>query len=121
MKKKTLQKNKRPKHDGFVIGRERLRWARFDGHNRLMLYYFADSSVYPERYFHRRFRMGTELFKHIAESVKLQDTFFDERRNCAEDLGHCTYQKVSAAFWNKDSKASFDATTIYTRDSSRTE
>jgi hypothetical protein len=93
----ALHKNKRPKHGGSVFGRERLRRARVDGHNRLMLNYFAESPVYPERYFRRRFRMGTELFKYIAESMKLHDSFFEQRRNAAGELGHSTFQKVTAA------------------------
>ena len=37
------------------------------------------------------------MFRHIAESVKMHDTFFEQRRNCAGVLGHSTYQKVTAA------------------------
>lgn len=62
-----------------------------------MLNYFSPNPVYPERYFRRRFRMGTELFQHIAECVKLHDRFFEQRKNCAEELGHSTIQKVTAA------------------------
>ena len=59
--------------------------------------YFVDKPVYPERYFRCRFRMGLDLFKHIAECVTLHDKFFEQRRNCALVLGHSTYQKVTAA------------------------
>jgi hypothetical protein len=36
------------------------------------------------------------LFKHIAE-LKKYDKFFEQRRNAARELGHSTYQKVTAA------------------------
>jgi hypothetical protein len=41
--------------------------------------------------------MGTDLFKSIAEAMKMHDSFLKQRSNCAKDLGHSTYQKVTAA------------------------
>jgi hypothetical protein len=41
--------------------------------------------------------MSTRLFKSIAESVMEFDEFFEQRRNAAGELGHSTYQKVTAA------------------------
>ena len=41
--------------------------------------------------------MSTELFKKIAEDVMKYDRFFRQRRNAAGELGHSTYQKVTAA------------------------
>jgi hypothetical protein len=40
--------------------------------------------------------MGTELFKYSAESMKLHGTFFEQRRNAANQLGHRTFQKETA-------------------------
>lgn len=37
-----IEKNKRPKHDGFVVGREYIQRRRLDGHNKLMLDYCAE-------------------------------------------------------------------------------
>ena len=89
--------NKRPKHGGSQIGREYIRRHREEAHAMLMANYFVDKPVFPERYFCRRFRMSIDLFKHIAESVKLHDNFFKQRRNCTGDQGHSTYQKVTSA------------------------
>jgi hypothetical protein len=88
---------KRPKHGGSVIGRERLWRERLEGHAKLMRSYFIKNAIFPERYFRRRFRMSTRLFKGIAESVMEFDRFFEQRRNAAGELGHSTYQKVTAA------------------------
>jgi hypothetical protein len=41
--------------------------------------------------------MGIDLFKSIADAMKMHDSFLKQRRNCAKDLGHSTYQKVTAA------------------------
>jgi hypothetical protein len=73
------------------IDRERLWWAKVDGHNQLMLNYFAPLPLYPERYFHCRFWMGTGFLNHIEESMKSHESFFEQRRNCTKDLGHSTY------------------------------
>ena len=92
-----MHKKKKPKHGGSVWGREYIRRMRVDADIRLMHNYFVEQPVYPERYFRRRFRMSIDLFKHIAECVKLHDRFFEQRRSCAGLLGHSTYQKVTAA------------------------
>jgi hypothetical protein len=41
--------------------------------------------------------MSIKLFKHIATEVMKFDRFFEQRRNAAGELGHSTYQKVTAA------------------------
>ncbi|KAK1681124.1 hypothetical protein QYE76_041972 [Lolium multiflorum] len=41
--------------------------------------------------------MSLNLFKHIAAEVTKYDRFFEQRRNAAGELGHSTYQKVTAA------------------------
>jgi hypothetical protein len=56
----SMHKNKRPKHGGlFFVSREA---------------------------FHYRFWMSIDLFKHIAECVKLHNPFF-KQRSCTEVLG----------------------------------
>jgi hypothetical protein len=82
----ALHKNERPKHGGSAIGCERLRRARIEGNNRMMLNYFVGESVYPKRYFQRRFRMGTEFFQHTTECVKLHDRFLSRRGIAPEIL-----------------------------------
>ena len=41
--------------------------------------------------------MRIKLFKDIAEGVMKYDRFFKQRRNSTGELGHNTYQKVTAA------------------------
>ena len=89
--------NKKPKHGGSVMGRQKICRDRMDAHNRLMRHYFADNPVYPESYFRRRFRMSTELFRRITEKLASHERFFQQRRNTAGKLGHSTFQKVTAA------------------------
>jgi hypothetical protein len=72
----ALHKNKRPKHSGSMFDRERLMRVWIEGDHRLVKNYFVASPVYPERYFRLRFRMGMELFKSIAEAMKLHDFSF---------------------------------------------
>jgi hypothetical protein len=59
--------------------------------------YFNENPIFPENYFWRRFWMSIDLFKHIATKVTRYDRFFGQRRNAAGELGHSTYQKVTAA------------------------
>ena len=89
--------NKKPKHGGSVMGRQKIWRDRIDAHNRLMRHYFADNPVYPESYYRRRFRRNTELFRRIVEKLASHDRFFQQMRNAAGELGHNTFQKVTAA------------------------
>ncbi|KAK1661081.1 hypothetical protein QYE76_049240 [Lolium multiflorum] len=88
---------KRPKFGGSVFGRQKLWRERIEGHEKLMRSYFNENPIFPESYFRRRFRMSLNLFKHIATEVTKYDRFFEQRRNAAGELGHSTYQKVTAA------------------------
>ena len=89
--------NKKPKHGGSVFGRQKLWRERIDADNRLMMNYFAQIPIYPESYFRRRFRISIKLFKHIAEKLASHDRVFQQRRNVVGELGHSTFQKVTAA------------------------
>ena len=75
--------NKRPKRGRSVRGTVKIRQERIDADQRLMRNYFIENPIYPERWFRRRFRMGTELFRFIAKAVTLRDPFFEQRRNAA--------------------------------------
>jgi hypothetical protein len=88
---------KKPKIGGSVFGRQKLWRERIEGHEELMQSYFNENLTYPESYFRRRFLMNINLFKHIATEVMKFDRFFEQRRNAARELGHSTYQKVTAA------------------------
>ena len=89
--------NKKPKHGGSVMGRQKIWRDRIDAHSRLIRHSFAVNPTYPESYFRRRFRMSTELFKRIAEKLASHDRFFQQRRNAAGELEHSTFQKVTTA------------------------
>ena len=89
--------NKEPKHGGSVMGRQKIWRDRIDAHNRLIRHYFAENPIYPESYFCRRFRMSTDFFKRIAEKLASHDWFFQQRKNATGELGHSTFQKVTAA------------------------
>ena len=93
----AMHANQRPRVGGSVFGRQKLWREWIEGHNKLMRSYFAENPTYPERYFRHRFRMRIKLFKDIAEGVMRYDRFFKQRRNAAGELGHSTYQKVTAA------------------------
>jgi hypothetical protein len=88
---------KKPKFGGSVFGRQKLWRERIEGHEKLMRSYFNENPIFPASYFRRRFRMSLNLFKHIATEVTKYDRFFEQRRNAAGELGHSTYQKVTAA------------------------
>ena len=90
--------NKKPKHGGSVMGRQKIWRDKIDADNRLMRHYFVENPTYLESYFRRRFRMSTGLFRRIAEKLASHDHFFQQRRNTAGELGHSTFQKVTAAF-----------------------
>ena len=93
----AIHANKKPKHGGSVFGRQKLWRERMDAHNRLMRNYFVDNPIYPDPYFQCRFRMSIELFKRIVDELKRHDRFVEQRKNAAGELGHSTYQKVTAA------------------------
>jgi hypothetical protein len=88
---------KKPKIGGSVFGRQKLWRERIEGHEKLMRSYFNENPIFPENYFRRRFWMSIDLFKHIATEVTMYDKFFEQQRNAAGELGHSTYQKVTAA------------------------
>ena len=70
--------NKKLKHGGSVMGRQKIWRDRIDAHNRLMRHYFVENPTYPESYFRRRFRMSIELFGRIAEKLASHDPFFSK-------------------------------------------
>jgi hypothetical protein len=59
--------------------------------------YFNEHPIFPESYFRRCFRMSIALFKRIAKEVTKYDQIFEQQKNTAGELGHSTFQKVTAA------------------------
>ena len=67
------------------------------GHKRLYLDYFANSLVYQEKVFRRRFRMSRSLFLNIISKVEAHDPYFVQKRNGGKKLGLSSFQKINAA------------------------
>ena len=65
------------------------------GHERLYLDYFANSLVYQEKVFRRRFRMSRSLFLNIISKVKTHDLYFVQNRNGGKKLGLSSLQKIT--------------------------
>ena len=74
--------NKKLKHGGSVMGRQKIWRDKIDADNRLMRHYFMDNPVYPESYFRRRFRMSTVLFRRITKQLASHDRFFPAKEEC---------------------------------------
>ena len=85
--------NKKPKHGGSVMGRQKIWRDRIDAHNRLMRHYFVENPTYPESYFRRRFRMSTELFRRIAEKLASHDRFFNKGGMPPESSGIAPFRR----------------------------
>lgn len=49
------------------------------GHQLLIQDYFAESPVYPDKLFRRRFRMSRNLFLHIMQKLGEKDPYFTQR------------------------------------------
>jgi hypothetical protein len=80
-----------------TVGRHKFWREWIEGHNKLMRMYLNESMTYPESYFCQCFRMSIDLFKHISKEVTKYDQVFEQWRNASGELGHNTYQKVTAA------------------------
>jgi hypothetical protein len=64
---------------------------RIEGHNKLMRSYFVGDPIFSRiSIFSVIFRMGIKLLETICECVTKFDTFFEQRRNTARELGHST-------------------------------
>ncbi|XP_062183173.1 uncharacterized protein LOC133887244 [Phragmites australis] len=92
-----VKASRREPWGGSVPGHRRIHRDRMEGHNRLYNDYFADSSVYPDYIFCRRFRMKRDLYCKIVKEVEDHDPWFQQRRNAAGELGLSSLQKVTAA------------------------
>jgi hypothetical protein len=88
--------NKKSKHGGSIVGRDVIGRRRQEAHQSLMISYFRLPGVpwvYPEKYFRRRFLMGTDLFIYSSNVIRN----FEQRRGYTGMLGHSTLQKMTAA------------------------
>ena len=85
--------NKKPKHGGSVMGRQKIWRDKIDADNRLMRHYFVENLTYPESYFRRRFRMSTGLFRRIAEKLASHDRFFSKEGTPPENSGIAPFKR----------------------------
>ena len=60
--------------------------------------YFAESPLFSEVMFRRRFRMGRPLFLCIYDAIQRHDKYFFQRRDGAGKLGLSGLQKITAAY-----------------------
>ena len=77
--------------------RSYIRRNHLASHERLYLGYFADSLVYPEKVFQRRFQMNRFLFLNIISKVEVPDPYFVQKRNGGKKLGLSSFQKITVA------------------------
>ncbi|XP_038678360.1 uncharacterized protein LOC119979801 [Tripterygium wilfordii] len=70
---------------------------RLQGHERIFNDYFAESPVYNDAMFRRRFRMNRALFLRIQSTIEMHEPYFQQRRDAAGRLGLSSLQKITAA------------------------
>lgn len=91
------KRRQRKRHGGSIPGHKVYDRSREEGAIKLYRDYFAENPTYPEKYFRRRFRMSSRLFKRIANAVEEHDKYFVQKRNAAGVQGCSCLQKVTAA------------------------
>jgi hypothetical protein len=64
------------------------------GHERLMLNYFAESPIYPLRLFRRKFRMRRPLFLRIVSKVEDYEPYFVQEKNAAGILDFSSFKRL---------------------------
>ncbi|KAH9456062.1 hypothetical protein Pst134EB_033427 [Puccinia striiformis f. sp. tritici] len=86
------------KHGGSVKGRMANLPRDFEGgYQRLFKDYFAESPVYTDYLFRRRFRMHRPLFLRIVNDVTSHDRYFVQKKNALGQLGLMPIQKICSA------------------------
>ncbi|KAH9457201.1 hypothetical protein Pst134EA_033057 [Puccinia striiformis f. sp. tritici] len=87
-----------PKHGGSVKGRSANLPRDFEaGYQRLFKDYFAESPVYTDYLFRRRFRMHRDLFLRIVDDVTAHDRYFVQKKNALGQPGLRPIQKICSA------------------------
>ncbi|RWR83961.1 putative nuclease HARBI1 [Cinnamomum micranthum f. kanehirae] len=84
-------------HRGSIQGHAVIQRERISGHHRLYNNYFSENPVYTPFQSRMRFRMCKPLFLRIVNAVEAHDSYFQQKRNCAGNIGLSTLQKVTAA------------------------
>ncbi|KAI7950916.1 hypothetical protein MJO29_009590 [Puccinia striiformis f. sp. tritici] len=87
-----------PKHGGSGKGRSANLPRDFEaGYQRLFRDYFAESPVYTDYLFRRRFRMHQDLFLRIVNDVTTHDRYFVQKKNALGQPGLRPIQKICLA------------------------
>ncbi|CAN6381318.1 unnamed protein product [Urochloa humidicola] len=92
-----LAENEQPRRRGSVPGREVVRRNKQAANAKLYGDYFAEDPVYGPVTFRRRYRMSKELFLRITNAVEAHDSYFQQKRNAAGELGHSALKKITVA------------------------
>jgi hypothetical protein len=110
------KQRKPPKRGGSRKGRApNLRQDFEAGYQRLHQDYFAESAIYTDYQFCRRFRMQRGLFLQIVNDVEQHDTYFTHRADALGNLGLRGIQKITASLQILVYGGSHDATDEYIR------
>jgi hypothetical protein len=83
------------KKGGSQVGRKFVQHNRLVGHELLVADYFADQPVYDAVLFQCRFRMWTELFLCIVDSVIHFDPYCEQRVGDIGQMGLSALQKCT--------------------------
>ncbi|XP_062177144.1 uncharacterized protein LOC133882057 [Alnus glutinosa] len=94
---RALEEEGLTSHRGGTKRRRHIVRNRLQGHERLVLDYFAESPIYPPRLFRRRFHMRRPLFLRIVSEIEDYEPYFVQERNAAGILGFSSLQKITAA------------------------
>jgi hypothetical protein len=94
-RKRKFKQHRR--HRGSIFGHKVYDRRREEGAQLLFRDYFAENPIFPEKYFRRRFRMSSRLFKRIVKAVEEHGNYFVQRENAAGLRGFSSLQKITAA------------------------
>jgi hypothetical protein len=91
MEEKSSLHHRAPQRQSYI------RRNHLQAHKGLFLDYFAESPLYPQKMFRRRFRMRLPLFCRILSAVEVHEPYYVQRRDNAGRLGLSSLQKITAA------------------------
>ena len=102
-------------HGGSTFGRKVIARDLQMGADRLFRDYFAETPVYDDRLFRRRFRMRRTLFFRIVDRVCAEDSWFQQKFDALNRPGLSTLQKCVAAIRVLAYGCAYDAVDEYVR------
>ncbi|PIA30937.1 hypothetical protein AQUCO_05300043v1 [Aquilegia coerulea] len=93
----TVKEEDTPKRGGFKVGRIYIKRDRQRCHDNLVLNYFVPKLVFPDKFFHTRYRMYAPFFHRIMNVVASHNPFFIQKEDVIGRLGVSTLQRCMAA------------------------